>query len=57
MASITNLSPQAGVAILQGSKGAPGFSIPHPDAMRIMLRPMTNVDLKAVAACISSIQK
>ncbi|MBB6017909.1 c-type cytochrome [Deinococcus radiopugnans] len=57
VASITNLSPEYGLAILKEFKGAPGFGVPHPDAMRIMLRPMTDADLKAVAAYISSMQK
>lgn len=57
VASITNLSPGYAVEILHEFKGAPGFGVPYPDAMRIALRPMTDADLKAVAAYISSMQK
>lgn len=57
VASITNLSPKYGDEILHEFKNAPGYGIPHPDAMRIILRPMNDDDLKAVATYISSMQK
>ena len=57
VASITNLAPGYAVEILHEFKGAPGFGVPYPDAMRIALRPMTDADLKAVASYVSSMQK
>lgn len=57
VASITNLSPDYAWGVLHEFRDSPGFGgIPHPEAMRIALKPMTDDDLKAVIAYISSMQ-
>lgn len=57
VASVTNLSPEYGGEVLHEFKNTPEFGIPHPNAMRITLRPMTEEDLKAVQTYISSMGK
>lgn len=57
VASVTNLSPEYAAEVLHEFKNTPEFGIPHPNAMRIALRPMTEADLKAVEAYISSMQR
>lgn len=57
VASITNLSPEYAGEVLHEFKDTPEFGVPHPNAMRIMLRPMTEDDLKAVETYIGSMGK
>ncbi|MDV6374768.1 c-type cytochrome [Deinococcus arenicola] len=57
VASITNLAPRYGGEVLAEFKNTPEFGVPHPNAMRIMLRPMTDEDMKAVEVYISSMGK
>ncbi|GGL99757.1 c-type cytochrome [Deinococcus aerophilus] len=54
VASITNLAPEYALEVLHEFKNTPEFGVPHPNAMRIALQPLTEDDLKAVAAYISS---
>ncbi|GHF28379.1 cytochrome c [Deinococcus metalli] len=54
VASITNLAPEYAQRVLHEFKDAPGFPIPHPDAMRIVLKDYTQADLDAMVAYISS---
>lgn len=54
VASLTNLAPEYANRVLHEFRDAPGFPIPHPDAMRIVLKDYTQADLDAVIAYISS---
>jgi cytochrome c553 len=56
IASVTNLAPGYGLEILHEFRDTPRFGVPHPDAMRIALKPLTDDDLKALAAYISSMK-
>ncbi len=53
-ASITNLAPEYAGRVLHEFKDAPGFPVPYPDAMRVVLKDYTQADLDAVVAYISS---
>ncbi|GAA5511630.1 hypothetical protein Dcar01_00342 [Deinococcus carri] len=55
VASVTNQAPKYALDVLHEFKNAPGFGgIPQPEAMRIVLRPLGEDDLRALAAYISS---
>ena len=54
VASITNLAPEYANRVLHEFKDSPGFPIPYPDAMRVILKDYTQADLDAVVAYISS---
>lgn len=57
VASVLNQSPDYALDILREFKNAPGFNgIPHPEAMRIALRPLNDNDLKALATYVSSMK-
>ena len=57
VASVTNQSPEYALHVLHEFKDAPSFGgIVYPEAMRIALQPLTDADLKAVAAYISSMK-
>ena len=56
IASVANLAPEYGLEVLHEFRDTPRFGVPHPDAMRIALKPLSDDDLKAVAAYISSMK-
>ncbi|SMB91688.1 c-type cytochrome [Deinococcus hopiensis] len=57
VASVTNQSPGYALGVLHEFKGAPSFGgIIHPEAMRIALQPLSEADLRAVAAYLSSMK-
>ncbi|MFC5847519.1 c-type cytochrome [Deinococcus petrolearius] len=56
IASVTNLAPEYGLEVLHEFRDTPRFGVPHPDAMRIALKPLSDDDLKALAAYISSMK-
>lgn len=58
IASVTNLAPKYAGTVLYEFRDTPSFGgLTHPEAMRIALKPMTNADMNAVIAYISSMQK
>lgn len=58
VASVTNQSPGYALSVLHEFKNAPSFGgIPQPEAMRIVLKPLGEADLQALAAYLSSMQK
>ncbi|WP_240738184.1 c-type cytochrome [Deinococcus fonticola] len=57
VASVTNLSPGYGLNILHEFRDAPSFGgIVAPEAMRIVLKPLSDGDLKDLAAYLSSMR-
>ena len=57
VASITNLAPEYAVEVMHEFRDAPSFGgIVAPEAMRIALKPLTDGDLKDLAAYISSMK-
>lgn len=57
VASITNLSPEYAVEVMHEFRDSPSFGgIVAPEAMRIALKPLTDADLKDVAAYLSSMK-
>lgn len=56
IASVTNLAPEYGLAVLHEFHDTPRFGVPHADAMRIALKPLSDDDLRALAAYISSMR-
>ncbi|EYB68393.1 cytochrome c, class I [Deinococcus phoenicis] len=57
VASVTNQSPGYALDVLHEFKNTPSFGgLPQPEAMRIVLKPLGEDDLKALAAYISSMK-
>lgn len=56
IASVTNLAPEYGLEVLHEFRDTPRFGVPHADAMRIALKPLSDDDLKALAAYISGMK-
>lgn len=58
VASITNMAPEYAVEIMHEFRDAPSFGgIVPPEAMRIALKPLSDGDLKDLAAYISSMKQ
>ena len=57
VASVTNLSPDYAVEVMHEFRDTPSFGgLVAPEAMRIALKPLSDTDLKDVAAYISSMK-